>query len=37
MNFCSEGFTGNVPAYSMAVRQCSDGCHNGLWISAKFY
>lgn len=33
MNFCSEGSTGNVSAYCIAVPQCSDGCHNGLWIS----
>jgi len=35
MNLCSEGFTGNVSAYSLVVPQCSDGCHNWLWISAK--
>ena len=35
MNFCSEGITGNVSAYCIAVPQCSDGCHNRLWISAK--
>jgi hypothetical protein len=35
MNFCSEGITGNVSAYSIVVPQCSDGCHNGLWILSK--